>query len=90
MVRTQAQLTELQLSSLKRMASEEGVSVAELIRRGVDVILRSRLEPTREQRVERAIGAIGGLERFPDRGGADDISVNHDRYLDGAFGSNDE
>lgn len=80
MVRTQVQLTESQMKALRETSAATGKSVAELIRQGVDRFLAARFEPTREERIERAIRVAG---RF--RGGASDVSVNHDKYLAEAF-----
>jgi 16S rRNA U516 pseudouridylate synthase RsuA-like enzyme len=80
MVRTQIQLSEEQKRKLKRIAAERGVSVAELIRRGVNMILEADRRPDREEMLRRAAAAAG---RF--RSSKKDISVDHDRYLDQAF-----
>lgn len=82
MVRTQIQLEERQAQLLRRVAAERNVSVAELIRRSVDLYLAS--EPpvaSPEERRERAIRAAG---RF--RSGVSDLGESHDRYLEEAFG----
>ena len=44
MVRTQIQLTEEQARALKELAAEEGVSMAELIRRSVEYTIKAREE----------------------------------------------
>lgn len=82
MRRTQIQLTEEQVRTLKRIASKKRVSVAELIRQGVDTLVRSSNEITIEERKRRAITAIG---RF--RSGKKDISTKHDKYLTEAYRS---
>ncbi len=81
MVRTQIQLTENQLDGLRRLSSQSGRSMSDLIREGVDAILAGRRQPSRQQRVERALRAAG---RF--RSGSRDVSRKHDRYLGEAFG----
>ncbi len=48
MVRTQIQLTDSQASTLKALATAEGRSMADLIREGVDAILRARGTVDRE------------------------------------------
>jgi len=73
MVRKIIQLTEAQAEGLKERAKKEGVSVAELVRRGVDDLL-TRPFITDEMR-ERAMKAVGFA-----RGGPPDLSVNHDKY----------
>ena len=59
MVRTQIQLTEAQARALKRLAREQHVSMAELIRRGVDCLLASASGPSPDDRKRRAIAAAG-------------------------------
>ncbi len=73
MIRTQIQLTEEQARGLKELAAQRGVSMAELIRQGVERILA---ESDERERRRRALAVIG---RF--HGGPSDVSVNHDRYL---------
>jgi hypothetical protein len=80
MVRTQIQLTEEQVQSLKKMADQYHVSMAELIRRGVDYLLKFSVI-SHEERKKRAIDATG---RF--RSGKRDISIKHDQYLTEDFG----
>ena len=76
MVRTQIQLTEAQAVSLKKMAQRYHVSVAELIRRGVDHSLASGSLADPDQCKRKALSAAG---RFAS--GRNDISKNHDSYL---------
>jgi Arc/MetJ-type ribon-helix-helix transcriptional regulator len=76
MVRTQVQLPEEQLAVLRRMAAEEGVSVSELVRRGVAQLLESRRKPTREELWKRAERIIGKYHS-----GKGDIAQRHDDYL---------
>jgi hypothetical protein len=83
MIRTQVQLTEAQMRELKRVAKNEDVSVAELVRRGVDLYLRQCEGPSEDELWERSFKAIG---RFSDREGATDVAENHDRYLDEIYG----
>ncbi len=80
MIRTQVQLTEEQVRALRSLASARQVSVAELIRQSVGVLIRSAGEIDMEQRRRRAIAAAG---RF--HSGVSDISVKHDEYLAEAF-----
>ena len=81
MIRTQIQLTEPQANALKSLAAAEGRSMAELIRRSVDAFLLSAIGSGRKDGKRRALAAIG---RF--RSDVSDLSVEHDRYLDEAFG----
>ncbi|WP_406677405.1 ribbon-helix-helix protein, CopG family [Neomoorella carbonis] len=79
MIRTQIQLTEEQYHALKKMAAVKKISMAELIRLGVDQVLAGSNRDQKE-RIQRAIKAAG---RF--RSGVKDLSRNHDAYLTGAF-----
>jgi len=73
MIRTQIQLTEEQARALRELAAEQGVSMAELIRRGVERVLAENNE---REKWERASAIVG---RF--HGGPTDVSRNHDKYL---------
>lgn len=81
MVRTQVQLTEEQVARLKRLAQEEGVSQAELVRRAVERFLQEEANGGFAERAQRALAAVG---RFAS--GQKDVSQAHDRYLEEAFG----
>ncbi len=72
MIRTQIQLTEEQYRSLKQLAARRGESLAELIRQGVENLVKE--DDQREKR-RRALAVIG---KFP---GPADLSTSHDRYL---------
>jgi len=80
MVRTQIQLTEEQAKALKKLASSRHLSMAELIRQGVDTVLRSNVTVDAEEKRKRAIAIAG---RFSS--GKRDISKEHDKYLAEAF-----
>jgi Ribbon-helix-helix protein, copG family len=80
MVRVQAQLTESQAARLRELAAERGVSVAELLRRGTELLLSEEGAVSREERRRRALSVVG---RFPDT--ASDVATEHDRYLDDAY-----
>jgi hypothetical protein len=77
MIRTQIQLTDSQARSLKRVASREGISLAEAVRRCVDRAL-SEGSGRQEDAFRRAAALVGA---FADRGGAPDVAELHDRYL---------
>jgi len=81
MVRTQIQITEQQAILVKQAASDANVSMADIIRRGVDIYLRSRATVTNESRVRRALAASG---RF--HSGIRDVSAQHDIHLAEAYG----
>jgi len=76
MIRTQIQLTERQHELLKRMAREENASMAELIRRAVDLLEKRRTGRSDEEIRERAKAAIGRFHS--DR---TDVSRRHDDYF---------
>lgn len=80
MIRTQIQLTEAQFRTLKRLASERGTSVAELVRQSVDLFVRSDHFVGEEEQRQRALAAAG---RF--RSGRSDLAAEHDRYLTEAY-----
>jgi N-glycosylase/DNA lyase len=82
MVRTQIQLTDEQWKALRKMAAERNLSLAELVRQGVSILLRSYGLVTREERWERACSAVG---RF--RSGRKDLSQKHDEHLAEALDS---
>jgi predicted transcriptional regulator len=80
MVRTQIQLTEEQVHKLKSLAVASDKSLAAVIRTAVDQFLVSG-KPDR-QSAYRLAGSIVG-KHTADIG---DVSENHDRYLEEAFG----
>lgn len=80
MLRTQIQLTKQQVSSLKAKATAEKVSMAELIRRSIDMALSSSLLPEPPNQAQRAMAIAG---RF--HSGLGDIAKNHDKYLAETF-----
>ena len=79
MVRTQIQLTEEQSQTLKAIAQERGVSMAELIREGVEKLLDSPEAADLEERKRRALAIVGIAKDVPDLG------LNHDKYLAEAY-----
>ena len=82
MVRTQIQLTEEQARRVRRIAQQEGVSMAEVIRRCVDRGLEES-RPSRAELWEKVLAVAG---RFEDSTGAEDVSERHDDYLNGIYG----
>jgi hypothetical protein len=80
MIRTQIQLTSEQAARLKAVATRRGVSMAELIREGVERVLA---ESQQEERRRRAL-AVAGRFRGPR-----DLGRNHDAYLSDAFSGQD-
>lgn len=81
MVRTQIQLTEGQARKLRKRAREQGISLAEAIRRCVDHELANS-SPDLAALYKQAQKLVGV---YRDREGAGDVAVNHDRYLDEAY-----
>jgi len=75
-VRTQIQLTESQASILQKIAADQGISVAELIRRAVDNYLKYYEGTGRQDLIERAKEAVGKY-----RTDSSDLAKNHDLYL---------
>lgn len=82
MVRTQIQLHEEQVKRVKEIAQAKNTSMAEIIRRAVDMLLESQHEPSKKERWLRSLEVIGKFSS--DR---TDIAANHDDYLDEAYGS---
>ena len=80
MVRTQVQLTEEQARAVRRMAAQEGVSVAEIIRQSIEARVRASGTPSQEEVRRRALEVAGTL-----RGGPEDLSARHDDYLAEAY-----
>jgi Arc/MetJ-type ribon-helix-helix transcriptional regulator len=74
MVRTQIQLTDDQSRKLRRLAARRGVSMATLIREGVDSVLAEEGSETARRRALAVIGAFRG-------GRGEPVSDEHDRYL---------
>jgi hypothetical protein len=81
MVRTQIQLTEEQSQTLKEMAQERGVSIAELIRQSIDNFIRARNQLTLDEKRRRALSIIGQFAS-----GVPDLSTEHDYYLAKVYG----
>ena len=80
MVRTQIQLTEDQARALKKIAQSRHLSVAELIRKAVDTVIKSSAIVDEADRRRRALEIVG---RFGS--GKRDISKEHDFYLADAY-----
>ena len=81
MIRTQIQLTEEQARLVRQVAAERGVSMAEVIREGLDHSLKhSSYALSYEDRIRRAINAAG---RY--RSGTTNGSTEHDKHLAEAF-----
>jgi hypothetical protein len=80
MVRTQIQLPERQVAVLKQLAELQQTSMAELIRRAVDMFTGAPESGNIEERRQRARALAG---RF--RSGCGDLAAKHDEHLAEAF-----
>ena len=80
MVRTQVQLTEDQLDTLRQLSATTGRSIADLVRQGVEYYLSTQQHGGREQQIERARRVAGKFSS-----GSSDGSSQHDRHLADAF-----
>lgn len=76
MVRTQVQLTERQVALLKKMAVIQGVSLAELVRQGVEALLAQARFINTEEKKRRAMSVVG---KYSSR--YRDLSTKHDDYF---------
>ena len=77
MVRTQIQLTEKQSKALRQLALQEGISMAEIIRRALEKVVEGQYLPEREELKRRAMAAAGSAH-FD----VTDLSQRHDNYLE--------
>jgi hypothetical protein len=77
MIRTQIQLDEERYRKLRQVAREQGQSMAEVVRSGVDLALALY---ERGKRWERARSLVGTFAS-----GCKDVSEKHDHYLSEAF-----
>lgn len=82
MIRTQVQFNEDQAEALKILAARNQVSVAEVVRNAVDLLVQSQREPPPAELRRRAIAAAGRYSS--DR---HDVSEAHDEYLAEAYQS---
>ena len=80
MVRAQIQLTEDQAKALKKIAQSRHLSVAELIRKAVDTVIKSNTVVNTEERHKRAMEIVGKFSS-----GKRDVSKKHDLYLTEAY-----
>lgn len=80
MVRTQIQLTDQHARAVKAIAAAQGISVAEAIRRAIDVMIQSRSAMDTEERRRRALRIVGKF-----RSGKGNVSKRHDAYLTEAY-----
>ena len=76
MVRTQIQLPEGQVATLKRIAESQNSSMAEIIRQSIDFFVKSKHTEKSMQQRRRAMAAAGKF-----RSGIHDLASAHDAYL---------
>ncbi len=81
MVRTQIQLTETQARTIKKIARDQGTSIAEIIRRAVENMVQASPRVSSQERVRRAVEIVGKF-----RSGRRNVSQKHDKYLAEAYG----
>jgi hypothetical protein len=80
--RTQIQLRETQIRSLRQLSAEHGVSIADIVRQSVDLYLTTQSLGDRNERIERALKVIGKYSS-----GSNSGSTDHDAHLAEAFKS---
>jgi hypothetical protein len=80
MIRVQIQLTKEHLEAIKRLASVQGVSSAEVVRQAIDAMIQANPAGDFEERRKRALGIVGKFSS-----GRSDVSRKHDEYLAEAF-----
>lgn len=73
MIRVQVHLTTSQNKKLEALARELGAPKAELIREGVDLVLRQKVDEAKDPLLE-LVGQAGEV-------GRSDLSIRHDAYL---------
>ena len=76
MAKMHVQIPEGDLAALRQLAAEQGVSVAELVRRGVRKVLDGEGKPSREELLRRARAVAGKYSS-----GKPDLGLRHDDYL---------
>ena len=82
MIRTQIQFTDNQVEQLRRLAHQQEVSISEVVRQAVDMLVRAGGDRDLQDRRARALEAVGCFSS-----GHADISTNHDPYLEESFGN---
>ena len=75
-VRTQIQLTSEQAQRLRTIASASGRSIADLVRDGVDAVLREHGGMSRGERMRRASRIVGAFTS-----GTSDLATRHDDHF---------
>ena len=81
MLRTQVQFTEEQYRRIRLLAQRRGVSISQVVRESVERHLEAETSDA-EGLYARAAEIVG---KYDDCEGRDDLSSNHDDYLDEAY-----
>jgi hypothetical protein len=82
MIRTQIQLEKDQFEKIKKVAMLRGISLAELVRQGVDLILERASGLSRDEVKKRAMALSGKFHS-----GQGNLSLKHDDHLAEAYKS---
>ena len=82
MVRVQIQLDPARHRELKRRAKDQGLSVAELVRRSIDADFDARRSDIHEDRIRRARAVLG---KYRDPAGRGSTGRDHDAALADAY-----
>lgn len=81
MLRTQVQFTEEQYRKIRLLAQRRGVSISQVVRESVARHLDAETYDS-DTLYSRASEVVG---KYDDREGREDLSLDHDAYLDEAF-----
>lgn len=81
MVRTQIQLTDEQSRVAHELARRSGTSLAEVIRRGLDLLIEQERGRGPGTPSRQAAARVAGMFHS----GKSDVSARHDDYLDEAY-----
>jgi len=81
MLRTQVQFTEEQYRKIRLLAQRRGVSISQVVRESVDRHLEAETYDL-DALYSRAAEIVG---KYDDKDGRDDLSSEHDEYLDEAY-----
>jgi hypothetical protein len=76
MVRTLIQLREPQAAYLKEQAAAQDISVAELVRKSIDAMMKSPTVASREEIKRRALAAAGTVHS-----GGKNLAARHDEIF---------
>ena len=84
MIRTQISISEQQMNLLKKLSAEQGISIAELIRRSIDLLALTPQAISQAEKRKRAIEAAG---KYCSGDPNANVSLEHDKYLEEAYAS---